>query len=138
MPITNREINTIVTHADIVAEVGGERALRNIVPPDVDREDPTRTFRELAYRDVLKLLERRTPPISEAMLGSLDDIKDACRYGTLARLYASAITAEGDRHYVQWKRWNRALVDEVNGLRIRVNDAAELDASPLSVPMFRR
>lgn len=139
MPTQALDVTTIVTHADIVEEMGSERELRNIITPDPsDRDDPTRPFRVLAYRDILKVLERRSPPITESMLTNLDDLKDAIRYGTIARLYRQAVTAEGDAFYVQWKHWQGQFNAEVNGLRVRVAEAGDVDASNLTFPVFRR
>ena len=138
MPAQAIDVSTIVTHADIVRELGSERELRNVLTPDPsDPTDPTKPLRIEAYRDVLKALERRTPPITESMLTSLDDLKDAIRYGTLARLYRLAITADGDAFSVQWKHWQREFNAEVNGLRVKVTDG-DVDAGNLFIPMQRR
>lgn len=138
MPTQAIDVADIVTHKDIVDEMGSERELRNVLTPDPNNvEDPTKTFRELAYRDVLKALERRTPPVTESMLSNRDDIKDAIRYGTLARLYRQAITSDGDGFSVKWKHWQGQFNAEVIGLRVRTNDG-DVDAGNLSFPVMRR
>ena len=133
------DVNTIVTHADVSNELASDKTLRNILPPDPpDPTDPTVHARRGAYRDVLKMLERRRPAITEAMLVDPDDVRDAIIYGTLARLFRAAVTTEGDRHYVQWKHWEMQLSAEIRGLRVKVDNTSDVSATSLSIPIDRR
>ena len=139
MPVQNIDVATIVTHKMVADELASEKTLRNILPLDPpDLTDPTKHVRTGAYRDVLKMLERRRPAITESMLTNLDDIRDAIIYGTLARLFRAAVTAEGDRHHVQWKHWQGEMSAEIRGLKVAIDNAVDVSATSLSVPIDRR
>ena len=132
-----QDVNIYATHANVANEVGGERALRKIIPavPD-DANDPTKGYREAAAADVLKALSRRVPPVFESMLSVPSELKDVVVYGTLMRLYKQAITTDGDRWSVLFREEKKRYESELAGLVLTISSAASI--GPTSIPVFRR
>ncbi len=132
-----QDVNVYATHEHVAAEIGGERALRKIIPaqPD-DSQDPTKGYREAAAMDVLKALGRRVPPVFETMLSVPSELKDVVVYGTLMRLYKQAITADGDRWSLLFREEKKRYESELAGLVLTVSNAASI--GPTSIPVFRR
>jgi hypothetical protein len=135
--MTHGDIDLVCTHADLIDELGSERALRQILPVEPDNaEDPTKTIREQAYRDVLRSLLKRTPPILESQLSDIVELKSAVVFGTLLRLYRSSMSNPDDLFGTLWKEYESKFRSEVTHLRVTVDGVASVDVA--SISMFRR
>jgi hypothetical protein len=127
------DVDLYCTHQDLQDELGSARALVRITSPD----DPdTALVRAQALRDVVKFLERRTPPIVEGQLSDLTELKDVVCYGALARLYRNAMTEDGDVYSVLWREFDDKFASELGSLRLTLEGTVSADVPPTTV--FRR
>lgn len=131
------DVSTFCTNDDLLDELGSRQELDRLLrAEDATSVDPTLRIREAAYRDVIKSLARRTPPVFESSLSNLDELRDAVVYGTLARLYREAMTNENDVFGSKWKHWQKMFQTEVTHLRVTVASSASVDT--LSISLDRR
>lgn len=130
------DVDLYCTHDELVGEVGGDRKLRKLVPPDAEEQDPTRDVREQALRDVMKVLRRRSPPVHESQITIPAELKDAVAYGALMRLYRAAMTTPDDVNAALYRDYKKKFEDEVGNLRLSVDGTTTVDIGPVTV--FRR
>ncbi len=134
MPVL--DVDAVCTHDDLVNEIGSLAALLSLLPRDAGGS--SRSFRVLAYSDVVKALQRRAPPVNEADLDDPTQLRDAVAYGALARLYRAAVTTSdpADIHRAKWQHYESMQSDEIAGLRPTVGGGSH--ASTISIPFGRR
>ncbi len=129
------DVDSVATHQDLADEVGGAVELENVMPSSLAGDSaPTR---QLALRDVLKALGRRTPPVFEEQLQDPTELRDAVVYGALERIYRGAMTTPDSVFAAQQRIYDARFKSEVLGLQVTV--ASQTRAHPgLGIPMERR
>jgi|GEM_PF-6819407 len=126
-------VDTVATDADIESEVAGTSALRDLLPEGWTTAKPAR---EIALTETLRELSRRTPPILEADLIEVTDLRDSVIYGALARLYRAAIQVDGDRYWHLARHYEKAYANERRTVRPTLQDGQS--AHPHTITMHRR
>lgn len=111
------DVELVCTEEDLANEIGGARALDEIL-----RDLKSETVRELALRDVLKSLKKRTPPIQSGDIVDPTELKEAVIYGSLARLYRDAMTTADDIYALKMKHFDKKYSSEMSNLSVTVTD----------------
>lgn len=107
-------IDSVCTHEQLADEIGGTAELENLLPESFAGESTSP--RQLALHDVIKTLSRRTPPIREADLQDVTELRDAVRYGALERIYRSAMTGPDSPFAALQRIYERKFQAETLGL----------------------
>lgn len=97
-------VDTVAIDADLENELGGHQALQNLLPHGWSNAQPARQW---ALNDVLDDLSDRTPPIVEADISNVADIKRAVVLGAVAHLYGHNITTGDDVHAHHERRFRK-------------------------------
>lgn len=118
------DVNEVCTDENLIEEVGGAEALSNLLSRSLGNDSTL--ARRAALNDVLRMLSRRAPPITDADIVDPTELRAAVAYGALTRLYRQAITTSDSVFALHAKTYQTQFDDEVNGLRPTVADD-ELD-----------
>lgn len=129
--MSTNAVNDIVTDSDLSEEIGEDQFA--ILTPKVN--DGLRA-RQLTLNDLLDKLKNRVPPIHEANLIELEELRIPCVYGAVARLYRKNMTTGDDvftaKAVLYMKDYDRRVQDlrpTVTGGRI---------GAPSSIRTFRQ
>lgn len=133
--MSTADVDTVATDEDLAGELLGLEALENLRPNDWSDCKPAR---QAAFDKVLDGLRGHTPPVREADLSDVTELRLAVIYGALAQLYFAGITS-GDPEAVYTAK-HRHYRDEfrsaVNSLRPTVGGGAQI-AAPASIRVHR-
>lgn len=127
-------IDDVCTEADLEQEVGGSAVLQSLIPSEWSGS--AQKAREDALDDVVRALRRRTPPIREADLADVTELKMAVKFGALERLYRLAMTTSGSVHAEHRRLYSDRFSDEVNGLSPTLTD--DTRGAVMSIAFHRR
>jgi len=110
------DVETVCTHADLLTEIGSTRELARLLPPEA--AGSSTAFREAALEETIKALRRRAPPVFEADLADVTELRDVVAYGAAARLYRLSLTgaADTDAQAAKWRHYRDAFRDEIDAL----------------------
>ena len=112
---TTLVIDDICTHDDLIALVGSEGQLNNLIAGDWGGS--SEFVRREALEDVLRSLKRRVPPISDTDLSNApEDLGRAVGYRALASLYLKGVTSKDDHFDVKRKYYAQMADDCLSGL----------------------
>lgn len=127
------EVTLVCEDVDLENEIGGSAALLALATPQLCRQ-----ARIGALDDVIDHLRNRTPPVLEANLADVSELRIAVRDGALARLYRQNMTT-GDGEDVNARKakdYQAAFMSAVN--RLRPTLSGQLKAGPASIALHRR
>lgn len=135
MTTTTIDVEDVCTNAHLVSEIGDATLLDRLLPVESKDSAP---FRQRALEETMKSLRRRVPPITEAMLSNVVELRDAVRFGALARLYERAMTQGGrDNVHATKARWyQERFQDELRALQPTIGD--EVRSPPRTMTIHRR
>lgn len=126
-------VDNVATEGDLADEIGGATLLnRAKVAGQVDFT----TARQLGLNDVLEHLAARTPPIREADLSVVSELKRAVVYRALERICRNAITADGDAWSVRARTYHTEYEGAIARLKPTVNGSST--GSPTGFSYSRR
>ena len=134
---TTIDIDTVCTHAQLVAELlGDDHILTQVLGDSQDSE----AVRQRALEETIKRLSRRTPPVLDSELNDVTELRDCVRYGALWKIYFTAMT-EGDESAL-WTRkassWKEMFLDEVAAVQPSLGGDVRAAAGSPSVAVHRR
>lgn len=131
---TTIDVDDVATDDDLVDELGEKAILTSLLPDGGDSEP----FRRKALEDTMKRLSRRTPPISDADLNDVTELRDCVVYGALRRIYERAMTqGSADSLWTKKREWYAQMyADEVAGLMPTL--AGEVRGPSLGIAIERR
>lgn len=134
-------VDDVCTHANLCDEVGGTGVLEPILPAGWEGEatsaNRTLSVRTAALNEVLRALERRVPPIREADLSDVTELRTAVTYNALSRLYAMAMSSADSPFGLRYKDFQQRYRDEITGMQPAVASGAAT-ANTFSISMERR
>lgn len=127
-------IDTVCTDAYLLTKVSGSANLERIMPKDAAN---AQSARQDALDRVLRRLKGLTPPINEADLTDVTELRDVVAYGALETLCVNAMTGmDGDVFEKLAKHWRTLFQTELQSLRPTV--ATNQRAAPFTITMHRR
>lgn len=132
---TTIEVDDVCTDQHLLEEVGDQQVLDRLVPSETK---DTRFFRQRALEQTMKALRRRVPPITDASLSDVRELRDCVRFGALARMYERAMT-EGtdDSLWTRKARWYQdRFQQELQALQPSIGD--DVRGPPMSITVHRR
>jgi hypothetical protein len=119
------DVDMVCSNADLVAELGSQAALDNLVKdPTADPSAATQA-RELTLAEVLDHLRNRTPPVLAGDMSDAAELGPTVVYGAIARLYRNNIVV-GDNEDVsanKHKLYQRMYESRLQALRPTVYSA---------------
>jgi hypothetical protein len=126
-------VDTVCTHAQLQTEIGSAREIARLIPPELSASSAT--FREAALADVIKALSRRAPPVYEADLADVTDLRDAVAYGAAERLYRLSLTgaADTDAQAAKWRYYRDRFRDELDALAPSVGNGSTAAVGAIQV-----
>lgn len=119
------DVDSVCSSADLVAELGSQAALDNLVKDPAADPSPVAQARQLALAEVLDHLRNRTPPIFDGDMSDVTELGPAVVYGAIARLYRNNIVV-GDNEDVsanKHKLYQRMFESRLQALRPTVQSA---------------
>jgi hypothetical protein len=125
--MTTRPVDDYLTHEQLADHVGGAEQLANILP--ATWAGSSTKARQLAADLVVKSLKRRTPPVHEADLSDLEELRDAVTYAALEYLYSLGMTSSDGHYAIRRRLYQDRLEDELNALTPTVGDGESAGAS---------
>lgn len=134
MTAPTTDVDTIVTHDEFDEFLGRQLSQgSNLLPKGWNGS--SKPARAWAYKEVLKALERRTPPVREADIITKSELKEAILYGAAHHVYALAITQGGETPVfaVQMKHYGTKFGAEVTALRPTVTDGVRAHAHSIGI-----
>lgn len=133
MSATN--VDTVCTDQDLADEVLGLDRLEKLKPDDWSTFKPAR---QQVFDRVLKRLQQRTPPVMEADLHDVTELRDAVVYGVIALASrANMHTADSDNvHAANATHYHSRYMSEVATLMPTVSESQR--AAPGGITFHRR
>lgn len=110
------DVETVCTEAEFASYLAGQLTTQaNLLPPSWSDATPARTQ---ALDDILRALERRTPPIRETDLAVPAELKRAVQYGAEMWLYWHSLSTVGDGSVFAFKygEARKRFSAEIDGL----------------------
>ena len=114
-------IDSVCTHAQLCDEVGGTQVLEPLLSQQLEEQatasDRTKAIREAALAEVMDALRSRTPPVYEADLSDVTQLRRAVIWNSLARIYGMAMAVEGDAFSLRWGDYRKSYRTEITNLK---------------------
>lgn len=107
-------IDSVCTDRHLETEVGGASALANLLAKSEGGSSVL--ARQAALDDTMRALRRRAPPIFEADLADVTELRAAVAYGALMRLYRQAATTPDSIFLTHAKTFAVQFEAELDGL----------------------
>ena len=110
------DVDDVCTHDQLNEFLGGHlTSKQNLQPSAWGDSEPAR---QRALDRVLNALKRRTPPIREADLQDVTELREAVKLGAAEHLHMIATTSGADAELFAFKAkaFGKQFEDEINGL----------------------
>jgi hypothetical protein len=130
------DVNDVCTHSQLDVFLGGHlTANQRLQPQAWDDSEPARQY---ALDRIVNALKRRTPPILEADLQDVTELRLACQLGAAEHLHMLASSGGGDAELFAFKAkaYGKQFEDELNGLSPTLRGGAR--GSSCSFAVVRR
>jgi hypothetical protein len=128
-------VDTVCTDLQLADEVLGADNLNKLKPQDWS---DFKQLRQVAFDEVLVRLRMRTPPVQEADLQDVTELRPAVIYGALAKAYRASMNSadEDDKYAAHAKTYQRMYEAEVRALQPTVAGPAR--SGPGAIAFHRR
>lgn len=118
---TTIDVDDVATDEDVRNHEGlTEDRFLDLLPEGVTDAE---TFRQSALERTMKILKRRVPPLSDASIGLPVELRDAVIFGTLERIYFSAMTTaeDGNVFRAKWEHYKGEFNEEVAAMKVTIS-----------------